>query len=360
MKRTLSIILVLFILAGFCALSFAEEAAGEKEIFTSGSFDYTIENNEATIVKYTGEEASLQIPDEIDGYPVTAIGDNAFYLCENLISVTIPDSVTSIGNNAFDHCLNMASVTIPDSVVFIGDFAFADCDRLTSITIPDSVTNIGANPFIFCDRLIDIIVSQNHPAFEIVDSVLYRKTDKTLIVYPWALKNTEFIIPYGTVNIGSNAFYGCENMRSVTIPDSVISIGDCALACSWLTSITIPDSVTSIGNSVFSSCSWLTSVTIPDSIISISDRTFASCWYLTSVTIPDSVTSIGNSAFSGCKSLTSVTIPDSVTSIGDKAFYGCSSSALILTVGKDSYAKQYAEAYGFKYIYPDSYDWLLS
>ena len=145
MKKTISIILVLFVLAGFCVLSFAEEAAEEKEIFTSGSFDYTIENNEAIIVKYNGASGNLQIPDEIDGYPVTAISDNAFPFNEKLISITIPDSITDISINLFENCWN----------------------------------------------LVDIIVSPDHPVLETIDGVLYRKTDKTLIAYPCALNNTD-------------------------------------------------------------------------------------------------------------------------------------------------------------------------
>ena len=113
-------------------------------------------------------------------------------------------------------------------------------------------------------------------------------------------------------------------MTSVSIPNSVTSIGDAAFyGCSGLNSVTIPNSVTSIGGHAFCSCSGLTSVTIPNSVTSIGDWAFQDCSGLTSVTIPNSVTSIGYSAFRNCSGLTSVTIGNSVKSIDDEAFANC-------------------------------------
>ena len=121
-----------------------------------------------------------------------------------------------------------------------------------------------------------------------------------------------------------------EGLKNYTIKKGTRSICDCAFAADYesspsLQSITIPDSVTSIGDYAFSLCTSLESVTIPDSVTSIGDRAFYGCESLHSITIPDSVTSIGYDTFSFCKSLHSVTIPDSVISIGDSAFEHCSS-----------------------------------
>ena len=136
---------------------------------------------------------------------------------------------------------------------------------------------------------------------------------------------TSVTIPNSVTTIGDRAFDCCISLTSVTIPNSVTYIGFSAFGNCWdMTSVTIPNSVTSIGSYAFYKCVGLTSVTIPNSVTSIGAGAFEDCSSLTSVTFPNSVTSIGESAFSGCSGLTSVTIPNSVTSIGELAFWDCS------------------------------------
>lgn len=129
-------------------------------------------------------------------------------------------------------------------------------------------------------------------------------------------------IPDSVTSIGDSAFALCFDLTSVTIPNSVTNIGAGAFAQNHLTSVTIPSSVISLGGSVFFACKELTNVTIPNSVTSISRGMFAQCSSLTSVNIPNGVTNIGEEAFSDCHSLTSITIPTSVTSIGEYAFEG--------------------------------------
>ena len=100
---------------------------------------------------YSGE---VVIPSSItvegQEYTVTSIGNEAFYKCSGLTSVTIPNSVTSIGKDAFNACRSLTSVIIPNSVTSIGESAFYFCLSLTSVTIPNSVTSIGNGAFSVC------------------------------------------------------------------------------------------------------------------------------------------------------------------------------------------------------------------
>ncbi len=137
----------------------------------------------------------------------------------------------------------------------------------------------------------------------------------------------------GLTTIGHHAFYDCHDLSSLTIPDSVISIGLGAFYnCALMTSVTIGNSVTTIDAGAFINCLSLSSLTIPDSVTTIGFMAFYRCNALVQVDIGNSVAAIGYMAFSNCTSLATVTVPDSTTSIGYDAFSDCPSLAAV-TVG---------------------------
>jgi hypothetical protein len=200
----------------------------------------------------------------------------------------------------------------------IGNYAFLGKPQITSVNIPNSVLTIGTQAFYNCSGL---------------ETVTFQETSSLTSIGDYAFEScsglTSVTIGNSVTSIGDYAFDSCTGLTSVTFQEtsSVTSIGYSAFSgCSGLTNIVIPNSVTSIGDYAFEGCSGLTSVTIPNSVTTIGDSAFANCSSLTSVTFQEtsSVQSIGAYAFSGCSGLTNIVIPNSVTSIGDGAFGSCS------------------------------------
>ena len=269
--------------------------------------------------------------------------DGIYYDLNNEGAVVIRGDTPYSGDVVIPASINYFGEDFP--VVSIRKSAFWGYSGLTTITLPESVTSIGDRAFSSCVNLEEIIVSANNPVYSSLDGVLYNKDKTELLKWPdkklsvtipesvtsigdWAfsycISLTSMTIPESVTSIGVGAFSYCSGLTSMTIPESVTSIGDEAFSyCSGLTSITLPESLTSIGVSTFSDCTGLTSITIPNSVESIGNGAFFRCSGLTTITLPESLTSIGRNTISGCSGLTTITIPESVTSIGDWAFYDC-------------------------------------
>lgn len=272
---------------------------------------------------YSEELISVTIPNT-----VTYIGNNAFYFCRKLTSVTIPNSVVTIDSYAFSICSSLKSLTIPNSVTTIGAWAFESCKQLTSVIIPNSVTSLGNHAFTNCTGLTSVTISNT---VTILNHTFVDCTGLTSVTIPNSVTSmngtfrgctglTSVVIPNSVTSM-DGTFEGCTKLTSITIPNSVTSIEMAFKDCTGLTSVSIPNSVTNINNA-FRGCTELTNVTIPNSVTSMT-YAFCDCAKLTNVTIPNSVTSI-DGTFYGCTSLTSIEIPNNVTSI-DRTFYGCTS-----------------------------------
>lgn len=263
---------------------------------TAPSRDFTFDATTGTIKKYNGNDAVVNIPSEINGTPVTTIG-NAAFRDSSVTSVTIPASVTEIGANAFAGCTNLTSVN------YIG----GDWSKLTiqsgNPAVEDAAKD-AAN-----EQLFDFEFILNNTAV-IVTNYKYNGAAADVTI-PSRYQGKP------VTTIGHAAFFNSA-VTSVTIPDSVTSISDEAfINCPKLTNISIPNSVTYIGFSAFSSCTSLKSITLPSSLSFISGALFLGCSQLTTIHIPVSVTSIGNNAFADCPSLMTVTYPGSKTQWDD-------------------------------------------
>ncbi|MDR0568542.1 MAG: leucine-rich repeat domain-containing protein [Spirochaetaceae bacterium] len=274
------------------------------------------------ITKYKDNTAVLAIPDRIQGVPVTAIGDEAFYRCKTLTEVSIPASVTVIGNRAFYRCVSLTAITvaeenlqykssngvlfdknmrkliqypagksgtaytIPPSVTAIGEYAFSECAGIAEVSIPASVTAIGYGAFYWCENLsravipasvtvigtaafsgcwsLDAItVAEENLQYKSSNGVLFDKNMRKLIQYPAGKSGTAYTIPSSVTVIGEWAFSWCGRLDSIHIPLSVTSISDGAfLGCEGFTGVTIPSSVMTVGEWAFIYCDKLTKVTL--------------------------------------------------------------------------------------------------
>lgn len=260
---------------------------------TAPSRDFTFDATTGTIKKYNGNDAVVNIPSEINGTPVTTIG-NAAFRDSSVTSVTIPASVTEIGSNAFADCTNLTSVN------YKGDWSNLTIQS-GNPAVEDAAKD-AAN-----EQLFDFEFILNNTAVVVIS---YKGTAADVTI-PSRYKGKP------VTTIGHAAFFNSA-VTSVTIPDSVTSISDEAfINCPKLTNISIPNSVTYIGFSAFSSCTSLKSITLPSSLSFISGALFLGCSQLTTIHIPVSVTSIGNNAFADCPSLMTVTYPGSKTQWDD-------------------------------------------
>ncbi len=256
LKRSLSLLLsVIMIFSVFSGLNITVSAEDSLDYLS-----YEIIDGEVTITDCEKTITSVIIPSEIEGCPVTSIGDYAFYYCTSLTSVEIPDSITSIGYAAFCGCLSLTIVTIPNSVMNIVVDAFESCTSLTAIDVDEG------NEF-----------------YSSIDGVLFSKDKRQLIIYPCG-KGSAYNMPAGVTSIGDMAFYYCKNLTSISLPDSVNSIGDYAFCgCESLASVTIPNSATNIGQASFFGCESLASIVIPKSMKNIGDAAFSNCSSLNDV-----------------------------------------------------------------------------
>lgn len=300
---------------------YSPDYSGETpEIYISGDYTYSLDSGNATIIRcknFTDEE--IVVPDTLDGYPVTAIGDFAFSAAS--------DVGTSWGNTTITYTYNYTKITLPEGIKTIGRYAFAENKNLKEVVLPDSLTDFNYCAFMNC-------------------------------------KNLESVnIPDGVECLPDFLFSGCTKLKNLGLPDSIKIICDNAIIITSADSL--PDSVEYLGKELFTSCTEET-VTLPkslktlrgtfykmpnlkqiifnDSLSEIGEKTFQACNSLAEISVPDSVTILGNSAFQNCANLTKVYMSVNVTHIPFRAFMNCTS----LTEFEWNAEKQTVEDSAFK------------
>ena len=389
-------------------------------------YAYTVNDGNATITDFLGPVDStktpapytITVPTELDGRKVTGLGESSFsgiyspdhqkdYIllsfCNQIQSVTIPESVTSIGKSAFEHCSNLDSLIINGvATSMIGAYAFASCTSLTSLSLVGSFQTIGDCAFASCGMTsltIDAtITSIEKYAFSSNSLTSLSLTGNVQEIGDYAFANCTSLtslsltgdiqkigdyafyscpslktvaLPKSLTSIGSYAFGSCTSLDSIEIPGTVTEIGDCAFHLSGLTSVKIDEGVQSTGADMFNGCAKLTTVTFPESLTTIADGSFASCSNLNHVKIPARVTCIGNSAFANCTSLSEITLQDGVKTIGANAFFSCQGLTSITLpdsvtdIGEDAFwycsnLKSITIPENVKTIKPDTFYWCFS
>lgn len=295
-----------------------------------------------------------------------SISPEAFMSCAGLESVTLPDSLRVIGESAFNGCYDLKSIDLPDSLEIIGSYAFVSCG-LSSVDLPAGVTHIGEKAFGYFENdnleypplddftIYGYMLSEAHKyaesnGFDFVPHKLFEgecgdsltwELDKDTGVLtvsgvgdmynykqygaPW-YASRDFIkaltVGDRVTGIGEYAFYGCETLSGVILPDSAVRVGRCAFENSELYGDpgNWADGVLYIGKQLIKADTEVVECEIRSGVVCVADGAFEGCAALKSVTIPASVTNIGDRAFYSCGSLKVITIPDSVSAVGEKAF----------------------------------------
>ncbi len=219
---------------------------------------------------------------------ITKLGKLAFYNCEYLTSISIPENVSYIGASAFQGCKCLTSVSVPENVSYIGESCFSDCNNLYKINLPDKLKSLENSLFSGCTSLTKI----NIPS------------------------NLEIVSDY--------TFHWCTSLESIKLPGTVRKIGERAFNhCTSLTEIMVPESVTSINAGTFYECTSLNNVGELKNLVSIGDEAFYNCRTLKKVYFAETLNSIGKYAFYGCENLSDISLPKNLEKLDEYTFYNC-------------------------------------
>lgn len=234
------------------------------------------ENDDGTVTITGGNIVTpkLEIPAELEGKKVSAIGMNAFTGNNVITDLVIPEGVTTLNWYSFNTCKNLETVTLPDSLEFIDSWAFERCSRLKTINVPANVTRINGGAFAQNSSMTSITCDPANKNYVSVNGVLFTKDMKELVAYPGGIQGG-YTVPATVNHIGDAAFYGALGLDSVTILGNLDFIGFEAFAeCSKLTDVAIRDGVNYVGYWAFRGCDGIKTLTVPQSVTNIGNQAF--------------------------------------------------------------------------------------
>ena len=356
-----------------------------KEFREKDSIDsvvYTIrDDGSAMITSYSAKfwydpdpnfTVELNIPSEIDGHPVTAIGDGA--LCESatkISGITLPPTIKEIGNRAID-CRYLKYLNLNDGLEVIKDAAINCGDILETLVISDSVKYIGSEA-ICGEALKNITMPQNleYMGKRILYGTAYDADPANRvdgIQYHGQYLIAGIRIGYAELDSSdpsaptlNRQIHEWEAVGDIEIREGTTLMGVDAFEMSNITSVKIPSTLRSISKLGFYWCKNLNNVVIPGTVKEIGDNAFSWCESLSNLTISEGVEHIGQAAFFRCNSLNEVTIPKSVTQIDMHAFgwdyvddYDVRNENLVIKCYSGTAAEQYARDNGFTCILLDT------
>ena len=272
MKKTAALILVLFLALFACF------AVAESEAITEGDYAYCVnEDGTCTILACKSTEAEITIPETIDGYTVSALGECVFYDGygdnETLKKVIVPACVRKIANEAFWNCTALETVVLNEGLESIGVNAFGNCSELKELAIPESVIEILGNPASGAGNLESVTVSEKQSKFQMIDGCLYDTEKCALLMCPSNFSGTCVILE-GTKVIAESAFARCAELTSVVIPEGITEVGESAFAFSNVRDVEFPEGLTKIGKMAFFFCAKVEQVKIPESVNEIGSMAF--------------------------------------------------------------------------------------
>lgn len=285
------------------------DGVAQDEIYRAmvyAQWKYDVEDGGVTIVDIMRKSGDVAIPPEIDGYPVTSIGDAVFFGCDELTSVIIPAGVDSIGDYAFCGCEKLTNVVVAGSVKSMGDFIFKGCGNL--LTREDGYIVIGGWLVGYSGDAVAVISGMDE----------LRGIAGGALEGCAALRSLEFSDKAMLGSVGAAALKGCTELQSLVLPPSLKSIGDEAfMGCSYLGNVIVPGSVKSVGARAFKNCSGFTNAQIEYGVESLGEEAFYGDWQISEVDIPSTVTNIGKNAFGGDSSIIRVGLRGDIRTVAE-------------------------------------------